>query len=338
MRPLIAYQSRDALRANFARFPKGSWAVVKADGYGMGAVDVARSLAGAPGFAVASIGEALALREAGITEAILALEGAFDLEDCREAASYGIDLVVHEPRQLQWMASLDRRQWSGVWLKLDTGMHRLGLTEQAARACADTVVGLSVGRRVWMTHYASADDTGLALPSMPSPPEGWQLSLGNSAAALLHPLPDNVCRAGIALYGASPTGDAMGLKVVQRLVSRVVALRRVAAGEAVGYSGRWIAPRDSLIATIPGGYADGYLRSMPDGTPVDVGGVVCPLAGRVSMDRITVDVTDHPGAALDMPVELWGAQVPIETVAARSGTIPYELLCNVAPRVARIWS
>ena len=149
-------------------------------------------------------------------------------------------------------------------------------------------------------------------------------------------------RAGIALYGASPTAEVsaeqLDLKPVVSLQSRVVALRTVPTGESVGYGYRWTAQRDSLIATIPAGYADGYMRSLQDGTPVWIGGQVFPLAGRVSMDRITVDVTDWAEPHLDAPVELWGAHVPIDEIATRAGTIAYELLCNLAPRVHKIWS
>lgn len=339
MRPLIAHQSRDALRHNLSRFPKPSWAVVKADGYGMGAVEVARSLDQSPGFAVASVGEAMVLREGGISAPILALEGPFDLEDCRDAAAYQLDLVIHDAAQLEWLEALDRRQWSGLWIKLDTGMHRLGMSETAARETAKRIDAMAVGRKVWMSHYGRADEVELALPVLAPPPVGWSISLANSAASLGHALPANIGRAGIALYGASPISGDLDLNVVQCLTSQVVALRHVPAGEGVGYGARWVAPRDSVIATIPGGYADGYPRAMPDGAPVSVAGVICPLAGRVSMDRITVDVTRAGDAAKrGAPVELWGREVPIETLASLANTIPYELFCNVAPRVARIWS
>lgn len=342
MRPLMAELSRAALQHNYRQFPANTWAVIKANAYGCGAPEVARALPDAVGFAVACLEEAIELREAGIRQPILLLEGIFEPAEWMEVGAYQLDCVIHTPEQLEGLLTLRERSWAGFWLKVDTGMHRLGMSESQALSVVEALRPLNVQRRVWMAHFARADDPDAVLP-LTQAPEGFELSLNNSAAALTRDeVPQNWGRAGISLFGASSvagrTAQSLGLRPVQRLRSRVVALRRVPKGEAVGYGGRWIAPRDSLIATVPGGYADGYMRAMPDGTPIWVDGQIAPLAGRVSMDRITVDVTDIPGVSLGVPVELWGDQVPIDTVAEAAGTISYELLCNLAPRVPRIWS
>lgn len=343
MRPVVAALDSAALVHNFAQFPANSWAVVKANGYGLGAVGVAQRLPNAFGFAVASLEEGLELRQAGIQQPILLLEGVFEPGEWREVAAYQLDCVIHELRQLDWLEALSPRTLSGVWLKLDTGMHRLGLTEADAHKAAERLSSQQIQRRVWMTHYARADETGHPLPTVPAAPEGWLESFENSAATLLRAGGvKHFNRAGISLYGASPSAEKtaaeLNLKPVVSLQSRVGALRLVPKGESVGYGYRWCAERDSLIATIPCGYADGYMRALPDGTPVAIDGEIFPLAGRVSMDRITVDVTDWASPRLDAPVELWGQKVAIDDIAARAGTISYELLCNMAPRVYRIWS
>ena len=342
MRPLVAHLSAAALQHNYSLFPANTWVVVKANGYGFGAADVARRLPSAPGFAVACLEEAISLREAGINQPILLLEGPFEPAEWYEIGAYQLDAVVHRPEQLEWISALRTRSWAGIWLKVDTGMHRLGMTETEARGLVDQVNQMAVKRRVWMTHFACADDVQSELP-MTQAPENWALSLNNSAAGLTRKqLPDNWSRAGIALYGGSPirekTASALDLRPVQSLRSKVVAIRAVPPGESVGYGARWTASRDSVIATIPGGYADGYLRSMPDGTPVSVAGGQVPLAGCVSMDRITVDITDRPDIDVGAEVELWGEQISVDEVARKADTIAYELFCNLAPRVARVWS
>lgn len=342
MRPLVAHLSRAALRHNYQQFPPNTWAVIKADGYGFGAVEVAKTLPDAPGFAVACIEEAIVLREGGIQGPILVLEGPFEPTEWMDIGAYQLDAVVHSPEQLDGMLELRQRSWAGIWLKIDTGMHRLGMSEPVALTCAQRIAGLAIQRRVWMAHFACADDVNAQLPLSAAPP-GFALSLNNSAAGLTrHELPDNWSRAGIALFGASSvqgrSADDLGLKCVQRLCSQVVALREVPQGESVGYGGRWTASRDSRIATLPGGYADGYSRQMPDGTPVMIQGHLAPLAGRVSMDRITVDVTDFPDVQVGAAAELWGSQVSVDQVATAANTIAYELFCNVARRVPRIWS
>lgn len=342
MRPLVAELSVSALQHNYRQFPANTWAVIKANAYGCGATQVARALPDAAGFAVASLEEAIQLREAGIRQPVLLLEGVFDPAEWMEVGAYQLDAVIHTPEQLSGLLSLRERTWAGLWLKIDTGMHRLGMSESEALSVVRSIESLSCQRRVWMAHFAQADDPTVTLP-LTSAPAGYALSLNNSAAGLARPeIPTNWTRAGISLFGASSvqgrTAESLGLRPVQSLTSKVVAIRSVPAGEAVGYGGRWVAQRDSIIATVPGGYADGYMRSMPDGTPVRVAGHMAKLAGRVSMDRITIDVTDFPDFARGAPVQLWGDDVPIDLVAQAAGTIAYELLCNLSPRVPRIWS
>ena len=342
MRPLVANISRSALQHNFKQFAPDSWAVVKADAYGLGSLEVARSLPNAAGFAVACLEEAIVLREGGIAQPILLLEGVFEPSEWMEVGAYQLDAVVHRPDQLDGIFSMRERKWAGIWLKIDTGMHRLGMTQQEGLACKERISALSLERRVWMAHFAEADNLAQQLP-VTQAPAGYALSLNNSAAGLArHELPRSWTRAGIALYGASSvqgqTAQDLNLRCVQQLQSRVAAIREVPRGDAVGYGGRWVARRDSRIATLPGGYADGYMRSMPDGTRIAFGEVTAPLAGRVSMDRITVDVTDLPQIEVGSVAELWGPNVSIDYVADQAGTIAYELFCNLAPRVPRIWS
>lgn len=342
MRPLVARLSRAALQHNFAQFPADSWAVVKANAYGFGALEVARSLPQAAGFAVACLEEAIALREGGVAQPIVLLEGVFEPEEWMEVAAYQLDAVIHRPDQLDALFDLRPRHWAGLWLKIDTGMHRLGMSEPQAMACVERMASLQLQRRVWMAHFACADDLSRALP-LTRPPVGYALSLNNSAAGLVRSeVPANWTRAGIAMFGASSvsgmSAQQLDLQVVCSLESKVVAIREVPRGEAVGYGGRWIASRNSRIATLPGGYADGYMRAMPDGAPVAFDGAIAPLAGRVSMDRITVDVTDLPQVQVGQVAELWGHHVAIDALADKAGTIAYELFCNLAPRVPRIWS
>ena len=293
----------------------------------------------APGFAVACLEKRSAYAKQVSTSPFYCRR-PFEPAEWYEIGAYQLDAVVHRPEQLEWISAKRTRNWAGIWLKIDTGMHRLGMTETEARSLVSKVNEMGVKRRVWMAHFACADDVQSELP-MTQAPENWALSLNNSAAGLTRKqLPDNWSRAGIALYGGSPirekTASALDLRPVQSLRSKVVAIRAVPQGESVGYGARWTASRDSVIATIPGGYADGYLRSMPDGTPVSVAGGQVPLAGCVSMDRITVDITDRPDIDVGAEVELWGEQISVDEVAQKAGTIAYELCCNLAPRVARV--
>lgn len=325
-------------------------AVVKANAYGHGAVATAQALVDADAFGVARLEEALALRAAGVSRPIVLLEGVVHAGQLAEAVRHDLQLVVHEPGQLALLEAMPAGYSFVLWLKLNTGMNRLGFCPAEASAALARIEAL--GGRVrelrFMTHFARADEADLT-------PAREQIArfngaLGNrpgarslAASAGIFALPDSHAdwiRPGISLYGASPfpgqVGAQLGLQPAMQLVSTVIAVRDVPAGEGVGYGAAWRAPRPSRVAILAAGYADGLLRALPGGTPVLVGGLRAPLAGRVSMDMVAVDVTGLPVPVVGDPVVLWGPGLPVEEVAAHGGTISYELLCAVSGRVPRV--
>ncbi|MCC5861349.1 MAG: alanine racemase [Gammaproteobacteria bacterium] len=366
-RPTRARISRAALTANLARVRAAApgcrvIAVVKANGYGHGLLPVARALSRTDAYAVARIEEALALREAGLAHPVLLLEGPLEAADLDQAARSHLDLVVHTGEQLEMLGHYRGPARFTLWLKFDTGMHRLGFPLEAFDAVMARVQSLTCVARPLrlMTHLACAEErghphtqrqlerirTGLAA-------RGCDLSVANSAAVLSLPevlqapaaaaeaatTPCNWVRPGIMLYGISPLpgrdAGAVGLAPAMTFETRLIALRRVATGESVGYGATWTARRDTLIGIAAAGYGDGYPRSLPSGTPVLVGGHRVPLAGRISMDMLAVDLTDHPVTpAVGDTVTLWGRGLPVELVAEAAGTIPYELVCGITQRVA----
>lgn len=330
------------------------FAMVKANGYGHGLVFVAQSLASeVDGFGVALLEEASALREAGITAPIMLLEGVFDAAELMLAATLDCELIVHSEWQLELLESASLPAPVGVWLKLDTGMHRLGLP----LAELDTVVSrLQRCDRVFLagmaSHFACADmaddvmsDVQLEKVRAAAEHFGVPYSAANSAAIFRYPHSAGArVRPGIMLYGSSPFTDrsaqSLGLQVTQRLSARVIAVNDVPAGDAVGYGSSWRAQRDSRIAVVAIGYGDGYPRHAPSGTPLAVKNADAiwrraTLAGRVSMDMITIDVTDLPLTRVGDEVELWGDQVSVDDVAQHCATISYELFCRLTMRPAR---
>jgi alanine racemase len=354
-RPIEAVVDRAAIAHNLgvvrARTPgRFVWAVVKADAYGHGIERVLPALAAADGLALLDLAEAQRARAAGWSRPILLLEGFFDAGDLDAVRTLGLTPVVHCFEQIGMLEGIGAGTPVEVYLKLNTGMNRLGFAPGQADAALRRLRAVAAIRVIsLLTHLANADraDAGqgpagvdeqlrelrAALPQWDGP-----YSVANSAAVFLHPqVGGQSIRPGIALYGGTPaSGTAarrFGLLPAMRLASRVLAIQPVAAGHSIGYGGRWVAGRDSRIAVVACGYADGYPRHAPDGTPVAVAGQRAPLAGRVSMDMLTVDVTEVPQAANGSPVELWGAQVPIDEVAERAGTVGYELMCALAPRV-----
>ena len=343
-----------ALRHNLAairsRAPAARvMAVVKANAYGHGLVTVARALDQADSFAVARVDEGLSLRAAGITKPIVLLEGVFERDQLEAAAEAGFELVVHVEEQVQLLRQAPAGSDFVVWLKLDTGMNRLGFTAAGFAAAHATLSALPQVRQPLrlMTHFANAD-------TQDEPTAAHQLqrfiattarlrgerSLANSAALLNIPAAQgDWVRPGLLLYGVSPLagtlGTELGLRPVMTLQSRIIALKNIAPGERVGYGGVFQAGRATRLAIAAVGYGDGYPRSLPSGSPVRVGGQVAPLAGRVSMDMLAIDVTDLPAApVLGDPVVLWGPGLPVERIADLAGMIPYELLCGISQRVA----
>jgi alanine racemase len=322
-------------------------AVIKANGYGHGLVPVARALADSDGFAVARLEEGLALRAAGLEKAILLLEGVVGSEQLRLAAEQRLDLMVHNSEQLELLECRTGGPPVTAWIKLDTGMNRLGFRAEHFASAYERLTRIPnvVADPTLVTHLANADDpedrkTGEQLRLFADTTAGLPgaRSIANSAAIIGCPASRaDWIRPGLMLYGLSPfeggTGAALGLRPAMTLRTEVIAIKSVGAGETVGYGGTWTAPRDTHLAVVAAGYGDGYPRSVPTGAPVLVDGRCARLVGRVSMDMLTVDVTDLGGAAIGDPVVLWGDGVPVEDVAARAGTIPYELVCGVSQRV-----
>lgn len=340
----------DALRHNFALVRSlcpecRIVALVKADAYGHGLLPVARALAQAEGLAVARLAEALTLRQAGIGQRLLLLGSLLDDDDLARCAAQRIDITVHDVETAGRVARY-RGQPLNVWLKLDSGMHRLGLDHAAFQAADRQLRGSpGVAEIIHMTHFASAEALDIPITEeqlgrlrLASGDSGALLSCANSAAIIArHDTRCGWVRPGIMLYGDNPVAEShpLPLRAVMSLRARVMSVRELATGEAVGYNGRWRAPRPSRIASIGIGYGDGYPRHAPDGTPVWLNGQRVPLAGRVSMDTITVDVTDLPPVAPGDEAVLWGEELPAATVAEHAGTISYELFTSVTSRVAR---
>jgi alanine racemase len=353
LKPLVRAEiSATALRSNLARIREVArrsrvLAVVKANAYGHGLVTTAQTLAGADGFGVARLDEALVLRSSGITKPVVLMEGVLDPEGMEEAARHQFELVVHSPEQLALLEQADPRNRFVVWLKIDTGMNRLGLhvsqVDDALRRLES--LGPRLAELRLMTHFAAADESAgnmtheqMARFESLTSGRANARSLANSAAIFAHPGSQaDWVRPGLALYGVSPfsgeTGARLGLSAAMRLVSTVIAVRDVPRGETVGYGGAWRAQRDSRVAVMAGGYGDGLPRSLDSGTPVLVHGVRAQLAGRVSMDMIAVDITGIAGVQVGDEAVLWGPELPVEEVAAHAATIGYELLCGVSQRV-----
>ena len=355
MRPAQALIDLAALRHNYqlARECSGgkALAVVKADAYGHGAVPCAQALqAEADGFAVACIEEALELRAAGITQPILLLEGFFEASELALIDQHQLWCVVHSLWQLDAIEQARLSRPLRVWLKLDSGMHRVGLfPEQYQAAYQRLQASGKVDKIVLMSHFARADELDCArteeqLAVFNAAREGLQaeVSLRNSPAILGWPqVPSDWVRPGIMLYGATPFEQtqalAAQLKPVMTLQSKIISVRELPAGEPVGYAARFVAQRPTRVGVVAMGYADGYPRHAPTGTPVAVDGQLTRIIGRVSMDMLTVDLTDLPQAGLGSRVELWGAQVLASDVATQAQTIPYQIFCNLR-RVPRLYS
>lgn len=323
------------------------WAVVKANAYGHGLERATRAFADADGLALIETEGAARLRELGWQKPILLLEGFFDAADLPLLSRLKIDTAVHCNEQIDMLARADAGVKIDVHLKMNSGMNRLGFTPAAFRDAWQRLRELpAVGTITLMTHFANADDAlnpGLPMEEQLTRftraaeglPGEWSLS--NSAAVLTrHDLRSHWVRPGIMLYGATPGGRTAreyGLEPAMSLESEIIGIQHIAAGESVGYGSRYTASAPMTVGVVACGYADGYPRHAPSGTPVVVDGVRTVLAGRVSMDMITVDLTPVPQARIGSRVELWGRTLPIDEVANAAGTLGYELMCAVAPRV-----
>lgn len=351
-RPSRVVIDKQALQHNLQRVKQLApdarvMAIVKADAYGHGIVRVAETLSDADAFAVCCLEEAEQLRAAGIKTDIVLLEGPHKADDLAQIAELALDVVIHNMYQVDMLEQNSISHPLQAWLKIDTGMHRLGF---APALFAEALGRLQACKSVkqplrLMTHLATANEQGHPLTQ--SQLNRFQQlcadiqlekTIANSAAVIN--LPDSHAdwvRPGLMLYGVSPMADGLaadhGLKPVMTLESEIIAIQHLQQGEPVGYGATWSCPEDMPVGIIAAGYGDGFPRHARSGTPVLVNGVRCALVGRASMDMMTIDLRNQPQARIGDRVVLWGETLPIEEVAQHAGTIPYELLCGVHKRL-----
>ena len=323
-------------------------AIIKSNAYGHGMVKIAKALSETDAFGVARLDEAVALREAGITHPILLLEGFIDASELLLVNKYNLDSVIHTEEHVRLLEESNGENVT-VFIKVDTGMHRLGFNKNDV---ADVVSRLNkcgyINQKInFMTHFANADDKHDAktikqietfYQTIENFPEN-EISMANSAAILGWPQSHATWnRPGIMLYGVSPfinsRADDHELKPVMTLSSRLISIKKIKAGDAIGYGGTYVCEENKIIGIVAIGYGDGYPRHAKTGTPVLVNGKRCSLLGRVSMDMICVDLSEHSNPKNNDPVVLWGEGLAVEEVAEHADTIAYELLCGVTNRVA----
>jgi len=351
-RPIIATVSHQALKHNLSVVKEAAsgakvWSVVKSNAYGHGIARCLPALSATDGFALLNYEEAILLREHGWEKPVLLLEGFFKPADLALLDSYRLSTSIHSEWQIEALASAHLSAPLNIFVKVNTGMNRLGFRPEQVTAVWRRLAALpNVGEMTLMTHFARAEDSDgvdeplakinqIVADFSEVPPQ----CLANSAATLWHPQTHHQwVRPGIILYGASPSGRSQdiantGLKPAMRLNSEIIGIQQLQPGEGVGYGYRYHSTTSQRIGVVACGYADGYPRHAPTGTPVAVDGVVTQTLGAVSMDMIMVDLTPCPQATIGSSVELWGEQVPIDDVARSSGTVGYELMCAVAPRV-----
>lgn len=332
-------------------------AVLKANAYGHGAIEVANAIdPSVDMFAVSSIEEALHLRNAGIEKTVLLLEGCFSGSELDVASNNDFAVVFHNLEQVEALEQQALGQPISCWLKIDTGMHRLGLQGDDITAAFERLQASANSKNdlVLMTHLASSDliaqpfttqqmsSFAQAIAQLGERANGLQTSICNSGAVLgWQDIQCDWIRPGIMIYGVSPFAHehkiAKDLKPVMCLQSEVIAVRTVPAGDCVGYGNTWQAQRDSKVATVAIGYGDGYPRNAKNGTPVLVNGKRCKLAGRVSMDMLSVDVTEIDSVNIGDKVVLWGCGLDVNEVASYADTIGYELVTRMPLRVPKTY-
>ena len=358
-RPIQARIDLSALESNLhvARRAAPStrvMSVIKANGYGHGLLRVAEALAETDGYALLDIQDAVQLREAGFRQTILLLEGFFDAEELPLIAEYDLTSVIHNAEQIALLDAYPGNRTPGsrkldVWLKVNSGMNRLGFApQQVAQAMEQLRRHRAVRDITLMTHFANADEArGVEQPldlfNQVAADHRVARSLANSAALLRYPATHgDWVRPGIMLYGASPfppsdeqrfSAQQLGLRPAMTLSSRIIATQQLRAGDEVGYGGLFRAGHNLRIGVVACGYADGYPRHAPNGTPILVDGERCQIVGRVSMDMLYVDLSASPLADVGSRVVLWGEGLPVENVAHAAGTVSYELLCALGRRV-----
>lgn len=366
-RPIYAEFSQLSLRQNYLiaknigckNNPAKVWAVIKANGYGHGVLRCATTLANiADGFALIEIDYAIALREAGITQPIFLLEGFFEPSDIQICIKNKLQVAVHTFEQLQILASGKHKYNLPLSLKFNTGMNRLGFSENEIPKILTQLEKLankkSLGPITLMTHFATADDAhGIRWQQLRFNriieafigKYPFNVSVANSATILRYLSSsklisndvNNWRRAGIMLYGGSPfankTAKSLDLQAVMSLKSKIIAVQEISANETVGYGGKFRARKKTRVGVVACGYGDGYMRCAPEGTPILVNNQKTKIIGRVSMDMLTCDLTNLPNAGVDSEVELWGKNLSADEVAKHCGTISYELFCGLTPRV-----
>lgn len=348
-RPIQAHIDLSALKNNLRVVRRHAsakvMAVVKANAYGHGLLRIAGALREAEGLALLDVREAITLRDAGFRQTILLLEGFFSKDDVPLFAEYELTAVIHSQQQLAWLDAYPRKNGLSVWLKINTGMNRLGFMPADVPAVMERLKSHRAVREVTlMTHFAQADEAvgvakQLELFNHIAASYHAPRSLANSAALLRYPnTHTDWVRPGIMLYGSSPFADVsaqeLGLQAVMNLSSELISVRELRSGDCVGYAASFCADNTMRIGTVACGYADGYPRHAPTGTPILVNGKRTRTLGRVSMDMLAVDLSDIPDAQVGSRVVLWGAGMPVDEVAQAAGTISYELLCALAPRVS----
>jgi alanine racemase len=352
VRPIQATVSASALAHNYAVARRAACgakvlAVVKANGYGHGVARVAKALPDADGFGTVELDSAVGLRERGFAGPVLLLEGFFESAELDVIARASLATVVHHEDQVRMLEERRGAQPLDVFFKINTGMNRLGFPPSHVRPMLERLRVAGAARSITlMTHFATADGPqGIeeAMARFDEATRGIDLprSLANSAAIFAHPRAHaDVARLGISLYGATPFADrsaeSLGLRPAMTLRSKLIAIQDLAPGATVGYGASFRAERVMRVGVVACGYADGYPRHAPSGTPVRVADVLARTAGRVSMDMITVDISNVPGARVGTPVTLWGEGLPIDDVATAAGTVGYELMCAVMPRVPMV--
>lgn len=351
-RPIQAHIDQSALEHNLQVARRSSsariMAAIKADGYGHGLLRVAEALGEAEGFALLDMGDAVRLREAGYRQVILLLEGVFSAEDLAVVAEYDLACVIHNAEQVVMLDAYPGRGTLDIWLKINSGMNRLGFPPQLVpQMMAQLQRHRAVRTITLMTHFANADESrGIAEPlALFNDVAGSYRvprSLANSAALLRYPeTHGDWVRPGIMLYGSSPFAEVsaqqIGLKPAMTLSSQLISVREIRAGEEVGYGATFRAEHTMRIGIVTCGYADGYPRHAPTGTPVQVDGQLTKTVGRVSMDMLCVDLSDIPQAKVGDRAVLWGDGMPIDEVAKAAGTVSYELMCALTSRVQIVY-
>jgi alanine racemase len=349
-RPIEALFNAAALAHNYQLIQQlapnaRAFAVVKANGYGHGLKRVVSALPAADGFAILELDAAIQLRAGGVNQPILLLEGVFDAAELIECALYDLSIAVHSAEHIAWLEQATLSRPLHVFLKLNTGMNRLGFPAETAKTWAERLrFCKNVADVTLMTHFATADEPAIGITDQwgrfceATQDLNLPISTANSATIFAYPeAHGDWVRPGVALYGSSPfadrSADCLGLRPVMTLHSEVIGVQELVAGDTVGYGATFVAAHTMRIGVVACGYADGYPRHAPTGTPVVLNGQRSRVLGRVSMDMLCIDLTDFPDAGLGSPVELWGEQLSIDEVAAAAGTISYELMCALTARV-----